>query len=318
MASQPYVSIIIPCKSIDEYAKDCINRCKHLDYEKYEIIVLPDETSEKIEGARVILTGLVTPGAKRNIGIANSVGEICAFLDSDAYPREDWLSNAVGYFEDLEVVAVGGPGLTPDEDSLMQKASGFVLSSFMVGNLSKRYKSKDVLESDDIHSCNFIARKSVLVEIGGWNEKYWPGEDTLICGAIKRLGEKLVEAPNVIVYHHRRPLFRKHLKQVSSYGFHRGFFAKKFKENSLRSLYFAPSFLVAFLLTGGVLSLFNHFTLTVFLLLAGGYLVLSLGASLITVKALKLIPIVWLGTILTHLSYGVSFMIGFVKRDLQR
>jgi len=118
----------------------------------------------------------------------------------------NWLSNAVKYFEDPEVAAVGDPGLTPEEDSFMQKVEGFVLSSFIVGNLSKRYTPKLVFESNDIHSCNFVVRKSVLMEISGWSEKYWHGEDTLICRAIKDLGKKLIEAPDVIVYRHRKVL----------------------------------------------------------------------------------------------------------------
>jgi len=318
MADQPFVSIIIPCKGIDRYTKECINGCKQLNYENHEIILLPDNASEKVEGVRVIPTGSLTPGTKRNIGIASSIGEICAFIDSDAYAGKYWLNNAVKYLEEQEVAAVGGPGLTPEEDSFMQKAGGFVLSSFMIGNLSKRYKSKHVFESDDIHSCNFIVRKPVLTEVGGWSDKYWPGEDTLICMAIKGLGKKLIEAPDVVVYHHRRPLFRKHLKQVSSYGLHRGFFARRFKENSLRPSYFAPSFLVAFLLIGGILSFFDHFIFSIFFLLLAAYVFLSLVASFIEVKDLRLIPAVWLGIILTHIFYGTSFMIGFVKSDLPR
>jgi hypothetical protein len=54
----------------------------------------------------------------------------------------------------------------------MQKASGYILSSFMVGGLSSRYKSLgETRESNDIHSCNFIVRKSILKKIG-WNEKF--------------------------------------------------------------------------------------------------------------------------------------------------
>jgi hypothetical protein len=33
---------------------------------------------------------------------------------------------------------------------------------------------------------------------------------------------------------------------------------------------------------------------------------------------LKLIPLIWLGIVLTHLVYGVYFIIGFVESDLQR
>ena len=52
---------------------------------------------------KIVSTGSITPAAKRNIGIANSIGEICAFIDSDAYPRRDWVSNATKYFNDPRV-----------------------------------------------------------------------------------------------------------------------------------------------------------------------------------------------------------------------
>jgi len=312
------ISIIIPCKEIDSYAKECVEHCKHLNYESYEIILLPDDVSIEIEDVNVISTGSITPGAKRNIGVANSSGVLCAFIDSDAYPREDWLTNAVKYFEDQDVVAVGGPGLTPNEDSFMQKAGGFVLSSLMVGSLSKRYKSKHVAESDDIHSCNLIVRRSVLLDVGGWDEKYWPGEDTLISLAINKLGKKMIEAPDVVVYHHRRPLFSQHLNQISSYGVHRGFFAKKFKGNSFRFQYFLPSVLVLFGFAGGLLSMFNKLIYPFFIVMLVLYLVLCLIVSFVAVNDLKMIPVVWFGILLTHVSYGISFMIGLFKRDLIR
>jgi len=311
-------SIIIPCKEIDGYARECVRHCRQLDYENYEIILLPDEVQEKMDGVRVIPTGPKTPGAKRNIGVANSSGEVCAFIDSDAYPRGDWLSNAVKYFDDSQVAAVGGPGLTPEEDGFMQRAGGYVLSSFMVGGISSRYKTIRDFESDDIHSCNFIVRKAVVNEVEGWNEKYWPGEDTLMCLAIRKLGKKLIESPDVVVYHHRRSLFRSHLEQVSKFGEHRGLFVKKFPENSLKLTYFFPSLLVFSLLVGIVLSLF--FSLFAYVVLFGVvvYLVSSLIAAALQVRNLKLLLSVWLGIIVTHIVYGSFFLSGLAKRDLKR
>ncbi len=194
----------------------------------------------------------------------------------------------------------------------------FVLSSFMVGSLSTRYKAQNCFESDDIHSCNFIARKAVVEKAGGWNEKYWPGEDTLMCLAIKKTGQKLLESSDVVVYHHRRSLFRPHIKQVSRFGEHRGFFAKKFPENSVKLTYFLPSVLVCLLIAGIMLSLL--FPQFVILLLLGisSYLVLSLIATTLQVKSLKMVLSVWLGIIVTHLVYGVYFLLGLVKRDLKR
>ncbi len=318
MLKNSLVSIIIPCKDIDNYTRECVKHCNQLDYDSYEIILLPDDSRETIEGVKVIPTGPVSPGAKRNIGVKNSKGEFCAFIDNDAYPRRDWLTNSVKYLQDPEVGGVGGPGLTPEEDGWIQKAGGFVLSSFMVGNLSGRYKTSESFESDDIHSCNFIARKSVVEEAGGWNEKYWPGEDTLMCLAIKRLGKKLIESSEVVVYHHRRSLFGPHLKQVSRFGEHRGFFAKRFPENSLKLTYFLPSLLVLSLFVGILFSFLFSFLAFVVVLGIVAYLVLSLMAALLQVKRANLVLLVWSGIVVTHIVYGLSFLSGLVKRDLKR
>ena len=318
MPGGPFVSIIIPCKRIDDYTHECVRHCRRLDYDDKEIILLPDDSGEAVEGVRVRATGPVPPGVKRNIGVKNSSGELCAFIDSDAYPREDWLRNAVRYFEDAKVGGVGGPGLTPEEDSLAQKASGYVLSSFMVGSLSSRYRTEESFESDDVHSCNFVARKSVVEEAGGWNEKYWPGEDTLMCLAIKKLGKKLIEASDVVVYHHRRSLFGPHLEQVSRFGEHRGFFVKRFPENSLKPTYVAPTVLVLSLLAGLMLSFVS--SVFVYLLVVGVlmYLALSLVATILQVKSIKLVLLVFVGIVATHITYGVFFIFGLIRRDLKR
>ena len=318
MSSKTLVSIIIPCKDVDGYTRECIEYCRRLDYPNFEIILLPDYSTEAIDGVIIIATEPVPPGVKRNIGIKNSSGEFCAFIDNDAYPRSDWLTNAVKCFENPEVGGVGGPGLTPNEDCSMQKAGGYVLSSFMVGSLSSRYKTKGCFESDDIHSCNFIARKAVVEEAGGWNEKYWPGEDTLMCLAIKKMGKKLVESSDVVVYHHRRSLFKSHLKQVSRFGEHRGFFVKKFPENSAKLTYFFPSLLVFSFIVGVVLSLFFSLFAYIVLLCVAVYLISSLIAAALQVRGMKLLFSVWLGIIVTHIIYGSFFLFGLIKRDLKR
>jgi cellulose synthase/poly-beta-1,6-N-acetylglucosamine synthase-like glycosyltransferase len=318
MLSIKLVSIIIPCKVVDNYTKECIDYCRHLDYPSFEIILLPDYPVQTMDGIKVIPTGPVAPGVKRNIGVKSSNGELCAFIDNDAYPRRDWLISALKLLADPQVGGVGGPGLTPETDGLLQKAGGYVLSSFMVGNLSSRYKTKSCFESDDIHSCNFIARKTVIEAAGGWNEKYWPGEDTLMCLAIKKLGKELIESSDVVVYHHRRALFRPHLKQVSRFGEHRGFFAKKFPENSAKLTYFFPSLLVFFLIAGIALSLFFSFFAYILLFGLATYFVSSLIAAALQVRNVKLLFSVWIGIIVTHIIYGSFFLSGLIKRDLKR
>ncbi len=40
-------SIIIPCKEVDSLTEKCIEHCKTLDYDDYEIILLPDKKQKK-------------------------------------------------------------------------------------------------------------------------------------------------------------------------------------------------------------------------------------------------------------------------------
>ncbi len=241
------VSIIIPVKAPNKNLENCIHHCLKLNYPDFEIIVLPDYPIKlSFSNLAVVPTGTVGPSEKRDKALTSSKGEILAFLDDDAFPMKEWLSNAVKYFGNKKVAAVGGPAVTPSSDSLLQKASGLVYSSFLGGgSIAYRYIPKSQREVDDYPSCNFLVRKSVMEEVGGFNCKFWPGEDTKLCKEITNdLNMKIVYAPDVLVYHHRRPLFIPHLKQVWSYAAHRGYFIKRFPETSLRLTYFLPSIFV--------------------------------------------------------------------------
>jgi cellulose synthase/poly-beta-1,6-N-acetylglucosamine synthase-like glycosyltransferase len=311
--NSPRVSILVPCASVDEFTRECVRECQALDYDNFEIIVLPDH-DEPMKDVTVLPTGPGFPGKKRNLGAKIASGEIFAFIDSDAYPRNDWLRNAVNYLQQDKVGAVGGPGLTPPGDGELAQAQGEILGSFLMGGLSSRYAGKGASESDDIHSVNFIVWRRVVEEAGGWDEHYWPGEDTLICLAIKKLGYKQLMAPDVVVYHHRRGTWRGYLTQISRYSVHRGYFAKKFPPTSRRLGYFLPSIMVLAL---GVLVVSSPFIkggllITTVLLLA----YLALVVVVISRNSFRRAPIVLIAIPLTHVVYGLGFMKGLASRRL--
>ena len=318
MSSKPLVSIIIPCKDVDSYTRQCIEYCKRLEYSNFEIILLPDCPSKTIDGVVIIATGTVPPGVKRNIGVKNSTGEFCAFIDNDAYPRSDWLTNAVKCFENPEVAGVGGPGLTPRATVLCKKLEAtFCHHSWLVtyrAGIKQKVVSSQMTYTHVISS----SEKQSSKKLADGTRNTGLAKTHLMCLAIKRLGKKLVESSDVVVYHHRRPLFSPHLKQVSRFGEHRGFFVKKFPENSVKLTYFFPSLLVFSLLVGIVISLFFSFFAYVVLFGVVAYLVSSLIASALQVRNVKLLLSVWLGIIVTHIVYGSFFLSGLAKRDLKR
>lgn len=315
------VSIVVPCKQIGEYERECLKGCLGLDYANFEVLILPDGGSWETSGmerVRVIETGHVSPAMKRNIGIKEAKGKLIAFIDSDAFPDQGWLRNASRWFTNPHVGAVGGPSITPPSDSPRQKGGGLVLSSMMGGGgLSHRYAKQGDREVDDIPTCNIIVRRSVVDRLGGFNRDYWPGEDTYLCLQIKtHLGLKLIYAPDVVVYHHRRPLFRGHLKQIWSYGLHRGYFARKFPENSRKIIYFAPSLVVLGLTVGALFTLIHPLLQLAYILGGGIYLGICFFEGIKTRNS-RMAVLVAGGIILTHLAYGVAFLKGIASRRLK-
>lgn len=299
-----------------------------LDYPDFEIIILPDEALSMelspqagLGGCprtgtvpvKVIPTGPLKPGDKRDIGLKHANGEIIAFIDDDAYPVKDWLKCAVGNFSDPEVAAVGGPAVTPSSDTLAQQVSGRIYSSPIVsGNFVYRYIPKAKREVDDLPSCNFIVRKDIIEKLGGFNTNFWPGEDTKLClDIVHKLGKKIVYDPDVLVYHHRRKIFKAHLEQIANYALHRGYFVKKFPETSLKLVYFIPSIFVAGLILGLLLPVRAAYDFLITL-----YLILVVLASFPRNK-IKLGAKVFLGIVLTHITYGIFFIKGLLARKLK-
>ncbi|MCU0666122.1 MAG: glycosyltransferase [Candidatus Omnitrophica bacterium] len=317
------VSIIIAVKTWQKNLEECVVKCGQLDFKDYEIIILPDESFVLpfvMVNVKIIPTGNTNPAKKRDIGLKHAKGEILAFLDDDAYPAKDWLKNAVLDFSDPNVAAVGGPAVTPDSDSYPKKASGLVYSSLAVsGKYVYRYiPVKKKFFVDDYPSCNFLVRKEIMEELGGFDTDFWPGEDTKLCLDItQRLGKKILYDPGALVYHHRRPLFTAHLHQILSYATHRGYFVKRYPGNSLRLAYFIPSLFVVFLIFGSAVSLFSHQFLFIYLIPVLVYLHIVAVFSILASRRLNLILMVFLGIISTHICYGIYFIKGLFSSSLR-
>lgn len=324
------VLIIIPVKEINDYIRESVSHILNLDYHNFEILIFPDqETKENFPKTRIIPTGKIGPAEKRDLAIKYAQGEILAFLDDDAYPKKNWLKNAIKHFENENIAAVGGPAITPQGDSLLQKASACVFESFLGGgNCRYRYLPfKKVFFVDDFPSVNFLIRTDIFKKLNGFDNTFWPGEDTKLCLNItKKLNKKIIYDPKVQVFHHRRKGFRSHLKQVCNYALHRGFFAKKFPETSLRLGYFVPSFFVLYLILGLIFCFFiPWFWILYFGILSIYFLGLLFDGILAAFRyrksgilVLALIPLTVVNIFLTHFFYGIWFLKGILKEELKK
>lgn len=319
MSDIPRVSVIIPLKEDNDYICETLYHVRQLDYPDYEVLVLPDEPANWGDAVSVIPTGPKGPAAKRDMALEYVTGDILAFLDDDAYPARDWLTNAVKHFEDPCIAAVGGPAVTPESDSPLQKASGYVYASLLGGgSYSYRYTPQVLRQVDDYPTCNLLVRRADFEAVGGFDTDFWPGEDTKLCLDLTQgLGKRIVYAPDVLAYHHRRSLFGPHLRQVRSYALHRGYFAKRFPATSFRVSYFMPTLLVFGLLGGIVLSVFIPFLWLFYGLGVGLYLFAASVSAALACRLIALILPVAAGIVATHIVYGVWFPIGLLVPRLR-
>jgi glycosyltransferase involved in cell wall biosynthesis len=321
----PLVSIIIvDYKKKNPYLIECLNAIGKQTYKKFEIILVCDyRVSLDYPKLRQKYFGhYVGPAEKRDIGAKMAKGEILAFIDDDAYPSPNWLKSLVPHFKKSNIAGVGGPGMTPPGVSWQEEASGWASASPVgAGMYRYRFLPDKKQYVDDYPSMNLAIRKIDFEKVGGYDSKYWPGEDTKLClDLTHKLGKKIIYDPKVIVYHHRRPILVPHLRQNGNFGIHRGFFARKLPETSLKPIYFLPSIMfvgLIFMLFITIFQLQNRLIINVWnvgVILSYLYLlVLFLNAFWILKRsnlfqAILSIPVIFI----THLWYGARFLQGFL------
>lgn len=321
MKKNPKVSIIIPLYIDSKRFYEDLKKFKKLNYPNYEIIVVSDKKI-KINNpkVKVVITGKerTGPAEKRDIAITKATGAICAFIDDDAYPDEDWLKNAVVHFNHPQIVAVGGPGITPKEDGYKEQLTGLVYGSFFCGGHAQhRFVKKPAMFVKDYPAYNLLVKKDILLEIDGYGSHFYGGEDTFLCLKIIKNGYRILYDPEVVVHHHRRALFVSYLKQIANIGTHRGYFAKKFPETSRSLSYMLPSILTVGFISGLIFSVYSPNIQFIYLLSLSVFFLVAL-LSVIQKTTFVNSIIVALAIILTHLTYGTYFIKGLFVNELAR
>jgi len=339
-------SVVIPCKYLtDCLRKETIPALINQSYQNFEIIIVTDKSSEeKFPKTKIIPSWpKIGPADKKDLGVKNAKGEFIAFIDDDVYPDKHWLENALSnfllppsYFPPLTShlplpAAVCGPGLTPPNDPLLAKVSGWMWASPLGSGGAGQYRNWPMKEReiDDYPTFNLIVKKKDILKAGGFDSRFWPGEDTEFCHKlVYKLKKKIIYHPDVIVYHHRRKIFKDHLKQIGRYGIHRGYFAKILPKTSRKIGYFLPMlFSLGVILTPLIiftLEILNlcFLSLPLFLfyilLLTSYFLLLFFNAVWIFSKSKSLlIAFLSIPTIfVSHLFYGLMFIKGLLKKDL--
>ncbi len=330
--TKPAISIIIPVRELSYHLIfENIPALNLQNFKNFEVVVLPNEHSQydltllkKYRWLRIIPTGKVTrPAAKRNIGAKEARGKYLAFIDDDAYPDRSWLERSVRLLKRSRARAVCGPGIVPSDATTWERAFDLLLRSWIgSGTYSYRFVQKPSRFVLDHPSMNFIMHRVDFVNLRGFKNDYWPGEDSKLCNEIvTQLRGRIRYDPSILVYHHRRPSLRAFLKQHDQYGFHRGAFFAHGDSNSRELSYVVPALFVMYLSLYPVLLLCSWISsspqsavlITAPLMLYGLLSIVFLIQSLINSRSITVAFKALLALISMHLVYGTAFIRGFKK-----
>jgi cellulose synthase/poly-beta-1,6-N-acetylglucosamine synthase-like glycosyltransferase len=204
------VSIIIPVKP--QGGVSALTGLRGVDY--------PSDALE------IIVAEGRCPSRQRNMAAAAAAGEILYFLDDDSRVAPGFLQSAVGHYAESNVAAVGGPSLTPDDDTPLQHAFGMAFASVIGGGgMRNRYRQTGSVRTTcdrELILCNLSFRRDIFLLQGGFDERLYPNEENELMDRIREGRGLLIHDPELAVHRSQRTTLKAFCRQLFGYGRGRG------------------------------------------------------------------------------------------------
>lgn len=190
--NDPTVSLVIPGRNCARTIRQCLDAVVPLkeqsDSALREIIFVDDGSTD--DTADIIADFPVTyfkgtgrgPGAARNIGWHAAACPLVWFVDADCVAEPDALSLLLPHMDDPIVGGVGGSYGTMTADNL--------LSCLIHEEIVERHRAMST-RVDFLATFNVIYRRSILEQIGGFDERYLKAQDAELSFRVMNAGYEL-------------------------------------------------------------------------------------------------------------------------------
>jgi cellulose synthase/poly-beta-1,6-N-acetylglucosamine synthase-like glycosyltransferase len=309
------VTIVIPAIAWEPFTAQCIAICTELFPESEIILVLDDETpvTHSFKNLMILYGQRGAISRKRNIAVKAAKTEFIAFIDSDAYPHREWLTNALQTLHtNHNVGMVGGPNVSPLSQDEERNIVGMAAKSWLVAGKWNFYKSESssARYCDNLPSCNLILRKALFVELNGMNEDMEVGEDTDFCARMIASGYRVYFNPQVIVYHYDRKI-PAYLRQrmVRGAGVFLHIFGRSAQKKNLYTyLLLQPALALLFLLSFPVAFLWHPWFYALAMIGGAGVLLILTEAYKYSTR-LKHLPMVFTLIVAGNILPGLGFFL---------
>ncbi len=248
MASNPFVSVIIPVKNFERTIEKTFEYLLNVDYprDSWEWVIADGGSSDKtIDIIKdwqkkcpfiklVEVPNCPSPGFARNRALEVAAGEFLFFTDADCAPDKNWIDEMLRHFaQDPKIAAVGGEVYTlkVDPDNLVEAwcqhfrfnmvspRYGFIREGYYP-DFPKEPKPSDIggHRAYFFGTCNVAYRRSAMQAI---KAKFWDrptGEDMDLSYQHRSRGWKFYFAPKAKVDHMHRADLKSLRKVWVAYG----------------------------------------------------------------------------------------------------
>ena len=173
------------------------------DVVNLQLVELAREYKNRIRYYNIKEKGL--PHA-RNYGITKAFGNIIIFCDDDVVPSKDFLTNHAKNYLEKDIGGVGGRVVTENNKRL--RKPGYFEKTGVFRKLSctftDYFSGTERQYIEHAQGCNMSFRKELLVQLGGFDERFGGSahmEETDLCIRLRKLGYKIVFDPIAELFH---------------------------------------------------------------------------------------------------------------------
>lgn len=355
----PTVSIMIPAHNEEKVIYHTVRSLLLLNYpkDKYEIIVINDNSSDNTnaeldrvkkdydgDNLIVINTDKETGGRGKsnalNIGFQYSKGEYIAVYDADNTAEKNALKYLITriYFDNSLGAVIGKFRTRNKKSSLLTRFINIETLSFQWMSQGGRW---NLFNLCTIPGTNFVVRKSVIDELGGWDPNAI-AEDTEISFRIYKLGYKIAFMPLAVTWEQEPETVKVWFKQRTRWAKGNIYVISKYLKVLLTEkpskitfdiLYFFGVyffFLISVVISDAlfVLNIFTHIRVTVdgkftllwilayILFILEIYVTLAIEKGESTLENLLLVPLMYFTYCQLWLIVAINSLIQFIKDKL--
>jgi succinoglycan biosynthesis protein ExoA len=325
MPDSPFVSIIMPVRNEAGFIRRSVGAVLAQDYplDRMELIIADglsnDGTREVVNALRLQnpnVSLLDNPGLIVSTGLNAALrvakGEIIVRVDGHCEIATDYVRHCVSHLTDDEVDCVGGPLETVGETYTARGIAAAMSSTFGVGDSAFRVGAKAARFVDTVAFPGY--RRETIQRAGPFDEELVRNQDDEYNYRVRKLGGRILLAPEIQSRYYSRASLRKLWKQYFQYGYWKVRVLQK-HSRQMSARQFVPALFVIALFASLLTAPFSvpgKILLETILL---AYLGLNLGASILAARRTewKVLPLVPIAFTIIHLAYGSGFLLGLAK-----